>query len=743
MMAAPKYEIPHEWEEPHDLHEMLEAVRETRPDANVRKIRYAYYLAEKAHEGQTRDSGLPYIIHPLAVARTLVELRLDDDSIVAALLHDVLEDCDQLDAQGIHDSFGADVVHLVEGVTKLDFKPIGELTDRQRAQAETTKAAETLRKMLLAMAKDFRVMVIKLADRLHNMQTIDAVSTARRVRIANETLDVYAPLAARLGIWQLKWQLEDLSFKALHPKEFAHISELVAKTRRERQREIDEAILTIKERFGERGIPILDIRGRPKHLYSIWNKLKRGEHRFEDINDLLALRILVESVPECYQALGVVHEAFVPLPHLFYDYIAKPKANGYQSLHTKILGPGGQPLEIQIRTRAMHETAEYGVAAHWTYKEGKARVDETKQLGGLRQQLVEWSDEGASSSDYLRNLGTDLFSEQVFVFTPKGDVIDLPAGATPVDFAFRVHSQLGMTLVGAKVNGSIVPLSTQLQNGDVVELVTRGNAQPSLDWLEFVKSAHTKAKLRTYFRKLTKDDDAIRGRGILERELRSLGLDPKVYLGEDKLQKVADTIDTAVNATDVLAKVGTGLASAQSVIAKLRGLAPEVPPADQIRTTKTREGKTQLTTEGMQGVLVSRGKCCAPIPGDDVVGYVTRGRGIVIHRRVCPNAQAFAQSEPDRLLNYAWPPDGGVYAVTIRLVSVDRPGLMMDVMTVFGESKTNISSVRTKTMPNNTAETEIIVDLRDTEHYAQMTTKLSNIPDVISIVRMFGRGAVK
>ena len=740
-MSPQAFEIPHEWEEPHDLQDTLAAVREMRPDANVRKIRYAYYLAEQAHKGQTRDSGLPYIVHPLAVANTLVELRLDDDSIIAALLHDTLEDT-KLSAAEIEAAFGSDVLQLVEGVTKLDFKAAGDLDERQRAKAETTKWAETLRKMLLAMAKDFRVMVIKLADRLHNMQTIDAVSQRRKERIANETLDVYAPLAARLGIWQIKWQLEDLSFKALHPQEFARVSELVAKTRAARESEVAEAIVRIKDGFDERGVPILDIRGRPKHLYSIFKKLERGEHRFEEINDLLALRILVETVPECYQALGVVHETFVPLASLFYDYIAKPKPNGYQSLHTKVLGPGGQPLEIQIRTRAMHETAEYGVAAHWTYKEGRAQVDETKRLGGLRQQLVEWSNENASSSEYLRNLGTDLFSEQVFVFTPKGDVIDMPAGATPVDFAFRVHSQLGMTLVGAKVNGGIVPLSTVLQNGDVVELVTRANAQPSLDWLEFVKSAHTKAKLRGYFRKLTKDDDAIRGRGILERELRSLGLDPKVYMGEASLLKVAETVDTAVTSADVLAKLGTGLISAQSVVAKLRGTVQEA-PSDAIRLTRTREGKTQLTKDGMQGVLFDRAKCCAPIPGDDIVGYVTRGRGIVLHRKVCPNAQAYLASEPDRLLAYDWPPDGGVYAVAIRLVSVDRVGLMMDVTTVLGESKTNLSSIRTKTLTNNTAQTEITIDVRDVDHYQSVVTKLGNVPDVISIVRLFGRTAGK
>ena len=737
------YSIPHEWDEPEDLHRLLAEISEARPDANVRKVRYAYFIAENAHRGQTRDSGLPYIVHPLTVARTLADLRMDDDSICAALLHDVLEDCKGYTSDGIRKEFGDDVVLLVEGVTKLAFKAQGEMTDRERAAAETTRTAEQLRKMLLAMAKDFRVMVIKLADRLHNMQTIDAVSDARRKRIANETLDVYAPLAARLGIWQIKWQLEDLSFKALHPKDFARVSELVAKTRLQREGELNEAVMTVKSRFQERGIGILDIRGRPKHLFSIYNKMAKGGTEFKDINDLLALRIIVETVPECYQALGVVHESFVPLPALFYDYIARPKPNGYQSLHTKVLGPGGGPLEIQIRTRDMHETAEHGVAAHWTYKEGKAQVDETKRLGALRQQLVEWSNEGATSKDYLQTLSTDLFSEQVFVFTPKGDVIDMPSGATPVDFAFRVHSALGMTLYGAKINGSIVPLSTELQNGDVCELLTRPNASPSLDWLEFTRSAHTKAKLRSYFRKLNKADDAVRGRAMLEKEFRSLGLDPKPFMGEDKLVKVAASIDTVETANDLLAKLGAGLVSAQSLVAKLRGQVQEGPSAEQIHLTKTREGKMQLTTAGMQGVLIGRGKCCAPIPGDDVVGYVTRGRGIVIHRRVCPNAQAFLTSEPDRLLQYEWPSDGGVYAVSLQIAAVDRLGLMADVMGVFSESKTNLSAAKTKTLQNNTAEIEVTVDLRDTAHLSQMTTKLSNDPDVFSVTRLFGRSAGK
>jgi guanosine-3',5'-bis(diphosphate) 3'-pyrophosphohydrolase len=739
VVAAP--EITHEWEEPEGLHNLLDAIREQRPKADIKKIRYAYYLAEQAHAGQSRDSGEPYINHPLAVASILADLRMDDDSIIASLLHDVIEDSN-FSPEVIRDQFGEDVLQLVEGVTKLKFKPALELTDRQRASAETTRAAESLRKMLLAMAKDFRVMVIKLADRLHNMQTLDALEPSRRTRIANETLDVYAPLAARLGIWQIKWQLEDLAFKHLHPHEFQMISELVSKTRAQREQELNEAIVKLKERFHQRGIRVVDVRGRPKHLYSIFNKMVKQGIEFEEIYDLLALRIIVEGLPDCYLALGLVHELWVPIPQLFFDYIAKPKANGYQSLHTKVMGPNGSPLEVQIRTLEMHQIAEYGVAAHWTYKEGHASIDESGRLQTLRQQLFDWSSDARSSSDFLRSLSTDLFSEQVFVFTPKGDVIDLPRGSTPVDFAFRVHSKLGLTLIGARVNGMMVPLSTKLSNGDVVEVINRSNAQPSLDWLEFVKSAHTRNKLRAYFRKQSKDQDAARGREALEKELRYHGLDPKAYLGEDKLNDLAKSMNGVENGVDVLAKVGTGLASVQSVVAKMRGTVQEPQPsADQIQTQQTKEGKVGLFTTGVENVMVSRAKCCNPIPGDEVVGYVTRGRGIMIHRKVCPNAQNYMVKEQERLLHYDWPPDGQHYAVTLKIISVNRQGLLMDISTIFGESKTNVSAAKIKTLPNQTAEIEVTIDVTDTAHLQQVMNKISNFADVISILRMFGRSA--
>ncbi len=741
-MAAP-YEISHDWEEPEELHELLQAIRDQRDNANLRKIRYAYYLAEWAHRGQSRCSGEAFIHHPLAVTRILVDLKMDDDTIAAALLHDVLEDSSEINPERIASEFGEHVLALVEGVTKLKFKPLGDITDRQRAAAETSRAAESLRKMLLAMAQDFRVMVIKLADRLHNMQTLDALPPEKRTRIARETLDIYAPLAARLGIWQLKWQLEDLAFKHLHPAEFQRVSDLVAKSRKQREQELQEAIVTLKQKFEERGLPIIEMSGRPKHLYSIFNKMVTQKLPFDEIYDLLAVRIIVEDIPQCYLALGVVHEMFQPIPALFYDYIAKPKPNGYQSLHTKVMGPNGQPLEVQIRTRAMHQVAEFGVAAHWTYKEGKASLDETKRLKQLREQLFDWSSDSRLSSDFLRSLSTDLFSEQVFVFTPRGDVIDLPKGSTPVDFAFRVHSQIGMTLVNARVNGAHVPLSTRLENGDVVELHTRSNAHPSLDWLQFVQSAHTRAKLRTYFRKQTKGEDAQRGKEILERELRTLRLDPRDYLGEDRMAKLAETMEGCETPTDIYAKLGAGLISAQSVVSKLRGNPRELPSPDRIEVTKTKEGKMTLVTKGVENVLVNRAKCCNPIPGDDVVGYVTRGRGIMIHRKVCPNALHYLASEPDRLIPYDWPKDGQVYSVALKIVSVNRMGLLMDISTIFGESKTDVAAARVRTMQNHTAEIEVTLEVSDTQHLSHVMTKISNFSDVISISRLMGRSSAK
>ncbi|MFQ3678531.1 MAG: bifunctional (p)ppGpp synthetase/guanosine-3',5'-bis(diphosphate) 3'-pyrophosphohydrolase, partial [Fimbriimonadaceae bacterium] len=718
-MAA-AYDIDHSWEEPDRLLDLLNRIREQRPNADLKKIRYAYYVAENAHSGQMRASGEPYINHPLEVAHIVVGLHMDDDSIIAALLHDVLEDVEGWTPEKIESLFGQSVRLIVEGVTKLAMHHNLSATPGQRARAETARAAETLRKMLLAMASDFRVIIIKLADRLHNMQTLGSLQPERRTRIANETLDVYAPLAARLGIWQIKWQLEDLAFRHLHPEEYRDVAELVAGTRDEREKQINEAILSLKERLETRGLVDVEVSGRPKHLYSIFNKMAKQGIPFEEIYDLLAVRVVVPTVTDCYVALGVVHDMWMPLPALFYDYIAKPKPNGYQSLHTKVIGPGGVPLEVQIRTREMHEVAEYGVAAHWAYKEGDNKARDSKQMGRLREQLFDWSSDARMSSDFLRTISTDLFSEQVFVFTPKGDVIDLPADSTPIDFAFRVHTQLGFTVVGSKINGSIVPLSTKLKNGDVVELITRSNAQPSMDWLEFVKSAHARSKLRAYFRRLSKNEDAIRGREAVEKELRAFGLDPKQFMGDEKVTAILPNFENCDSPLELFARVGSGLTSVQSVVNRLRGISPEQKPPETVQSSKTREGRLTISANGVEGVMVRRSKCCDPVPGDEVVGYVTRGRGIMIHRKICPNAMHFQQVEPERIMALEWPPDGKAYSVVLKMISVNRTGLLMDNSTIFGEARANVVAARIRTLPNHTAEIEMTIDVYDTAHLGQI-----------------------
>lgn len=741
-MAAPAYDISHDWEEPLELQEMLDRLREQRPEINTSRIRYAYYLSEQAHSGQTRDSGEPYVTHPLAVANILIDLEMDEDSIVGALLHDVIEDT-SLSPEQIQKEFGADVLAIVEGVTKLKLQHLADSSEISRARAESARAAENLRKMLLAMAKDFRVIIIKLADRLHNMQTLDVLPAAKRTRIANETLDIFAPLAARLGIWQIKWQLEDLAFRHLHPNEYEEVSELVAKTRMQRESDLQRSVVTLRERLERKGMRHVEINGRPKHLYSIFQKMAKQGRSFEDIHDLLALRVIVDEVSDCYLALGVVHELWMPIPGLFYDYIAKPKPNGYRSLHTKVIGYNGEPLEVQIRTKDMHRVAEHGVASHWAYKEGRHEVTEAARLARLREQLFDWSSDAKLSSDFLRNISTDLFSEQVFVFTPKGDVLDLPKESTPVDFAFRVHTQLGMTVVGAKVNGSIVPLNAKLQNGDVVQLITRSNASPSMDWLEFVKSAHARSKLKAHFRRVSRSEHAARGKESVERELKALGLDVKSYLTEDKISAILGFYENCENAQDLLAKVGSGVLSGHNVAARLKGPEGDGKAVDTIHTSKSREGRLTVTSDGVDNMLVKRARCCDPIPGDDVKGYVTRGRGIIIHRTICPNAMRMIANEGERMLDLDWPKDGEAHSVVLMITTVNRQGLLMDVSTVFGELKANVSWAKIKTLQNNTAEIDVGLDVTDIEHLALVMNRLSNYSDVISVLRMFGRTAAK
>ena len=733
--------IPSEHDEsrpvPDELEQLLELVRERLPDGDLDKVRAAYFVAEDAHSGQTRSSGEPYVTHPLEVSKIVVQLHMDTETVVAALLHDVLEDT-KATVEMIEQRFGKEVLQLVEGVTKLKLKVEPSASRRQRAAAESDRAAESLRKMLLAMAQDVRVMVIKLADRLHNMRTLDALAPTRQTRIANETLDIYAPLAARLGIWQVKWQLEDLAFKVLHPDEFKMISEMVAKTRDEREGQVTEAIAALRKRLDEQALQHVELMGRPKHLYSIFTKMVKQNIPYEEIYDLQAVRVIVAEQSECYTTLGLIHELWLPIPGLFYDYIAMPKPNGYQSLHTKVIGPGGDPLEVQIRSRLMHEVAEYGFAAHWSYKEGKEGAQHADKMARLRSQLFDWSTDARMSSDFLRTVSTDLFSEQVFVFTPKGDVLDLPKDSTPIDFAFRVHSQLGLTLVGAKVNGIMVSLNARLQNGDVVELITRSNAQPSLDWLQFAKSQHARSKIRAHFRKLNRAESEQRGRQAVEKELKGRGIDAKRALSDENLEQIAKKLKGCSAAADVFARVGEGMVSVQNVANKVQAL---VRPEED-RPFRTREFAAQqptLISSGIDNVMLKRARCCTPLPEEDVVGYVTRGRGIMIHRRVCPNAMKMAESEPERMTALQWPADGSKYPVSLRIVTVNRQGLLMDISTIFSEAKTDVVAAKIKTLPNNTAEINITIAVKDISHLQDVMTSVGRYSDVISVLRVFGK----
>ncbi|MCS6949821.1 MAG: bifunctional (p)ppGpp synthetase/guanosine-3',5'-bis(diphosphate) 3'-pyrophosphohydrolase [Armatimonadota bacterium] len=735
-----------EVELPEELLALLDRVREYHPQADTSTIVRAYRVAEYIHRGERRASGEPYITHPLAVAGILAELEMDVATISAGLMHDVVEDGKdengnpRITIDDIRLLFGEEIALLVDGVTKLASyldveRELEETTDseKRKRKRDLVQTAANLRKIFVAMSRDLRVMIIKLADRLHNMRTLDALSRERQVKIATETLQILAPMAHRLGIWQIKWQLEDLAFKYLEPEKYAELAARVQRTRKEREEDINEAIRILKERL-ERERIRAEVHGRPKHLYSIYQKMLKEEIDLDQIYDLLAIRVIVDTVPDCYHALGVVHDLWLPIPGRFDDYIAKPKPNMYQSLHTKVIGPRQQPLEVQIRTWEMHRTADFGIAAHWQYKEGGTSEDRFEQrMRMLRQQLFEWQADGKDSTEFLRSVVETLFNDQVFAFTPKGDVIDLVAGSTPVDFAYRVHTDVGNTCVGAKVNGRIVPLHYQLKNGDIVEIITRPNARPSRDWLNFVKTPHARSKIKQYFRKQAHAENVARGREMLEREVERLGLDPKEVLHAEALELVAKQLNLP-NAEEVYAAVGDGRYSAQAV---LNRILPRVPLQPSLFATgKVMESETRLSVDGIDNVMIRRAKCCTPLPGDDVVGYTSRGRGITLHRRACVNVQNYLLKEPERLVAVRWDEKpGACYATSLHIEAADRTGLLSDISTVFGESKTNITAIRTLSRPDGIAYIDITVEVQGVSHLRSLMDKVRRISDVLDIRR--------
>jgi guanosine-3',5'-bis(diphosphate) 3'-pyrophosphohydrolase len=691
----------------------------------------AYQFALKAHASQKRISGEPYITHPLGVAAILAGLELDLITIIAALLHDVLEDtpCRYEDLEA---EFGEEVASLVDGVTKLS---------RMEFRSKEEHQAETWRKMLVAMARDIRVILIKLADRLHNMRTLCYLNSAKQKEISLETLEIYAPLAHRLGIYKIKWELEDLAFRYLNKEEYYNLADRLAKKRREREDFIGEVIDFLQKKIVEAGI-IAEINGRPKHIFSIYSKMKSQSKDFNEIYDLTAVRIIVESIRDCYAALGIVHTLWRPIPGQFNDYIAMPKPNMYQSLHTTVVCAENELLEVQIRTREMHRTAEYGIAAHWRYKE-KVRDDREfeEKLSWLRQ-LLEWQQELKDAHEFMEHLKVDLFADEVFVFTPRGDVINLPSGSVPLDFAFRIHTDIGYRCTGARVNGRIVPLEYQLQTGDIVEIITSKGGTPSRDWLKIVITSQAKSKIRNWFKKERREENIAKGKDCLEKEIRKLHLEPHLLLKDPLLEEVGMRFNF-LSAEDVYAAVGYGGVSPQQVISRLReeyrkkfGEEKKPLPAIEIKPWKEAGRVTQgVKVQGIGNLLVRFSKCCNPLPGDKIIGFTTRGRGISVHRQDCPNVLR-AAGEKDRYLEASWVDGNDLsYPVEIEVTGMDRPNFLTEVMYAVSESKVSITAVNGRIARDKIAVIYLTLVVKDLEHLEYIMKRIKKVKDVFSVRR--------
>jgi GTP pyrophosphokinase len=644
-----------------EIEPLLAQISTYNPQADVEVVKKAYDHARRAHEQHRRLSGEPYITHPLAVAMILADLEQDPLTIAAGFLHDVVEDA-EVGIEEIEKSFGPEVARLVEGVTKLS-----QLTYK----SSEVRQAENFRKMFVAMGEDFRIIIIKLADRLHNMQTLQYLSLEKQKETAQETREIYAPLAHRLGMWRLKWELEDLAFLYLEPDKYNEIKAKVAESRTSREEYIQHFIQQLQEMLAKVEIKA-EIRGRPKHFYSIYGKMVEQNLEFEEIYDLTAVRIIVDSVKDCYAVLGVVHAAWKPIPGRFRDYIAMPKSNGYQSLHTTVIGSGGRPVEVQIRTREMHRVAEYGIAAHWRYKEGETDKTLDQKMAWFRQ-MLEWQGELKDAKDFMDSLKVDLFIEEVFVFTPKGAVFGLPAGATPIDFAYRVNTEVGHRAIGAKVNGRIVPLDYHLNNGDIVEILTGKKDSPNRDWLRFVKTTGARVKIKSWFRKQE---------GVFKPEPEPVA-------------------------------------------------APLPPPAT--KPPRRRRLKAAITVSGLENVLIKLSKCCHPIPYEPIVGFVTKVRGVAIHRQDCPNV---LDQPAEKLVHVAWNKDSeALYPVGIEIEAFDRVGVFKDILAQVSETGTNVAGAKVKTKRGSSAFISLTVDVKDTEHLEKVIKAIKAVGDVYEVGR--------
>lgn len=729
------------------LENLLLRIEQYNPDADLKLLIKAYNYASSAHENQYRKSGEKYIIHPVEVAKILAELELDVDTIAAGLLHDVIEDTD-VTFEEIEREFNLDIAMLTDGVTKL-----GKLEYKSKEETQ----AENMRKMFLAMGKDIRVVLIKLADRLHNMRTLKHMSPEKAIEKSLETIEIYAPIANRLGISKIKLEMEDLALRYLDPEGYYDLVEKIARKKAERDEYIQRVIYEIKMKLDDSSI-MADITGRAKHFYSIYKKMKSQNKEFDEIFDLMAVRVLVENVKDCYASLGLVHTIWRPIPGRFKDYIAMPKPNMYQSLHTTVIGPDGEPLEIQIRTLDMHRTAEFGIAAHWKYKEGKINQEASGMESKLQwlRQMMEWQKEVSDPKEFMDSLKIDLFTTEVYVFTPKGEVIELPAGSIPLDFAYKVHSDVGNKCVGAKINGKIVPMTYTLQNGDLIEILTSSNSNgPSRDWLNMVKSSHAKSKIRQWFKKERREENIQKGRELLEREVKRQGYSQSEILKHRYLSPIMKSL-SLTNDEDFYAAIGYGGITLSQVIPKLKEkyeLENKDKEKDKdLKVKKTSSPELIVTSKktpshdykgvyvkGIDNLLIRFAKCCNPLPGDDIVGYVTKGRGVSIHRADCDNIDINSETPSDKLVEVGWDKNYNnlkSFEVEILIQANDRRGLFVDVSRVLADEKIQVNSINARNNKDGLVNMNTIIVVASKDQLKSVKNKIKRIEGVISVNRL-------